>query len=167
MIPTTPYLIRAIYEWCEDQGFTPHLLVDTSVEDVVVPWHLVENDTIVLNIQASAVRSLEMGNEWIVFNARFSGQAMDVTVPVAAVRAIFARENGQGYAFEAPVELTPEQSANAMQELNAQIQADQENSETKDKGNTRPRGVQKSGSAGKKGSNNKKDNKQTFLKLVE
>jgi len=129
MIPTTPYLIRAIYEWCEDQGFTPHLLVDTSVEGVVVPWNLVENDTLVLNIQASAVRSLEMGNEWIIFNARFSGKPMDVSLPVSAVRAIFARENGQGYAFEAPAELTEEQAEQAMQELNEQLEADKEPSE--------------------------------------
>lgn len=104
MIPTTPYLIRAIYEWCTDQGFTPHLLVDTSVAGVEVPWHLVENDRIVLNIEPSAVRSLELANDWLMFSARFSGQAMEVIVPVPAVRAIFARENGLGCAFEA----TPE-----------------------------------------------------------
>jgi stringent starvation protein B len=97
---TTPYLIRAIYEWCSDQGLTPHILVDTSLEGVVVPRHLVENESIVLNIQASAVRSLEMGNDRVSFNARFSGQAMDVWVPINAVRAIFARENGVGCAFE-------------------------------------------------------------------
>ena len=100
MISTTPYLIRAIYEWCADQGFTPHLLVDASEKGVVVPRHLVENDTIVLNIQASAVKGLELGDEWIVFNARFSGKAMDINVPIVAVRAIFSRENGQGCAFE-------------------------------------------------------------------
>ena len=157
MIPTTPYLIRAIYEWCEDQGFTPHLLVDTSVEGVEVPWQLVENETIVLNVQASAVRGLELGNEWIVFNARFSGQPMDITVPIGAVRAIFARENGQGYAFEAPPELTAEETAEAMEELNAQMQADQRKSgagSNKSKGEDKPDG-KKSG------------NKKSFLKLVE
>ncbi len=122
MIPTTPYLVRAIYEWCTDQGFTPHLLVDASEEGVVVPEHLVENDTIVLNIQASAIRSLELGNDWIIFNARFSGQAMDISVPMSAVRAIFARENGLGCAFEATAELSPEEAAEALDEINAEIQ---------------------------------------------
>ena len=154
MIPTTPYLIRAIYDWCEDQGFTPHLLVDTSVEGVEVPWQLVENDAIVLNVQASAVRGLELGNEWIVFNARFSGKGMDITVPVDAVRAIFARENGQGYAFEAPTELTQEETADAMEELNAQIQADEADSKTKQKGKNKP--AEKKSAA-----------KKSFLKLVE
>jgi len=125
MISTTPYLIRAIYDWCQDQSFTPHLLVDTTVEGVIVPQHLIENDTIVLNIQSSAVKGLELGNEWLVFNARFSGQPMDVSVPVTAVRAIFARENGQGYAFETPAELTPEETARALEELNAEIDTEQ------------------------------------------
>ncbi len=157
MIPTTPYLIRAIYEWCEDQGFTPHLLVDTSVEGVEVPWQLVENDTIVLNVQASAVRGLELGNEWIVFNARFSGQPMDITVPVGAVRAIFARENGQGYAFETPPELTAEETAEAMEELNAQMQVDQSKS-----------GEERKTSKGKdKPGGKKPGSKKSFLKLVE
>ena len=106
MIPTTPYLIRAIYDWCSDQGFTPHLLVDVSIEGVVVPQQLVENDSIVLNIQSTAVRSLDMGNEWLMFNARFSGQPMEVIVPIKAVRAIFARENGLGCAFETAAEST-------------------------------------------------------------
>lgn len=121
MIPTTPYLVRAIYEWCTDEGFTPHLLVDTSEEGVVVPGHLVENDSIVLNIQANAVRGLELGNDWLVFNARFTGQAMDISVPMSAVRAIFARENGLGCAFEAAAELSPEETAEALDEINAQI----------------------------------------------
>ncbi len=106
LIPTTPYLIRAIHDWCSDQGFTPHLLVDASIEGVVVPQQLVENDSIVLNIQSTAVRSLDMGNEWLMFNARFSGQPMEVIVPIKAVRAIFARENGLGCAFEVAAEST-------------------------------------------------------------
>jgi len=131
MVSTTPYLIRAIYDWCEDQGFTAHLLVDTSVEGVVVPQHLVENHTIVLNVKSSAVRGLELGNEWLVFNARFSGQPMDVMVPVAAVRAIFARENGQGYAFDNAAELSPEETAQALEELNEEMDAEQPSKPTK------------------------------------
>ncbi len=126
MIPTTPYLIRAIYDWCSDQGFTPHILVDASVEGVEVPRHLVENGALVLNVQSSAVRDLELGNEWIMFSARFSGQPRNITIPVSAVRAVFARENGQGCAFEAPVELTPEETERALDEINEQLQHEQE-----------------------------------------
>lgn len=152
MISTTPYLIRAIYDWCSDQGFTPHLLVDASVQGVQVPLHQVENDTIVLNIQASAVRALDLGNEWIMFNARFSGRAMDVNIPVSAVRAIFARENGQGCAFEAQVELTPEEAEKALEELNEQMQADQQQEQT--------------GQSADQGEANKKSSKKPHLKLV-
>ena len=125
MIPTRPYLIRAIYEWCTDQGFTPHLLVDTSAEGVVVPQHLVKNDTIVLNIQSTAVRSLEMGNEWLMFSARFSGKPMEVIVPVHAIRAIFARENGQGCAFEAQAELASGEAEPALDEPGQPAQEEQ------------------------------------------
>ena len=148
MIPTTPYLVRAIYEWCTDQGFTPHLLVDASVEGVLVPEHLVENDTIVLNIQTNAVSGLELGNDWIVFNARFSGQAMDISVPLSAVRAIFARENGLGCAFEAAVELSPTEAADALEEINAEIK-------------------QRKGSGAKRTSTAKQDKKKPNLKLVD
>ncbi len=124
MIPTTPYLIRAIYDWCSDQGFTPHILVDTSIEGVVVPHQLVENDSIVLNIQSTAVRSLELGNEWVIFNARFSGKPMDVSIPVGAVRAIFARENGLGCAFETAVDASasPGELEQSPDEFNVHIE---------------------------------------------
>lgn len=116
MIPTTPYLIRAIYDWCSDQGFTPHVLVDTSIGGVVVPRQLVENDSIVLNIQSTAVQSLDMGNEWLMFNARFSGKPMEVIIPIKAVRAIFARENGLGCAFEKAAESTGDEHKERAQE---------------------------------------------------
>ena len=131
MIPTTPYLIRAIYEWCEDQGFTPHILVDASIAGVDVPQHLVENGSIVLNIQRNAVRGLELGNEWIVFSARFSGQAMEISVPVSAVRAVFARENSLGCAFEPVVELTDEEKKNVMDEINADLENGEKNASSK------------------------------------
>ena len=117
MIPTTPYLVRAIYDWCSDQGFTPHVLVDASIEGVVVPQQLVENDSIVLNIQSTAVQSLDMGNEWLIFKARFSGQPMEVIVPIKAVRAIFARENGLGCAFETAAESTGDEHKEPAQEI--------------------------------------------------
>lgn len=96
MISTRPYLIRAIYEWAQDNGLTPHLLVDATQKHVDVPTEFVEDDKIILNIAASAVAALSLGNESITFNARFSGVARDIFVPTSAVRAIYARENGVG-----------------------------------------------------------------------
>lgn len=99
MTSSRPYLIRALYEWIVDNGFTPYMLVDTSDEDVLVPRAFVENGRIILNISPDATHSLVLGNEIITFNARFSGTAMDVNVPVGGVLAIYARENGQGMMF--------------------------------------------------------------------
>lgn len=96
MSPTRPYLIRAMYDWIVDNRCTPHLLVDAAFEGVSVPRQYVENGVIVLNMAPSAVRDLELGNELISFSARFAGTPQDIRVPVPAVQAIYARENGQG-----------------------------------------------------------------------
>ena len=106
--PSQPYLLRAIYEWIVDNDLTPYLLVDASNDDVHVPRQYVENGKIVLNIAPRAVNNLELSNEKVNFNARFSGKAMDVIFPVGAVLAIYAKENGQGMVFgEADQEPTP------------------------------------------------------------
>jgi stringent starvation protein B len=98
---TRPYLIRALYEWCTDNGFTPYVAV--QVDDTVqVPREYVKNGEIVLNISFDATSSLNLGNEFIEFKARFAGTAREISVPVARVIAIYARENGQGMAFPAP-----------------------------------------------------------------
>ena len=94
-----PYLIRALYEWLVDNDLTPHLLVDATKADVVVPTEFVEDGRIVLNVSPTAIQGLEMGNEWICFNARFSGSPMDVVVSPEAVLGIYARENGRGMLF--------------------------------------------------------------------
>jgi stringent starvation protein B len=95
---TRPYLIRALYEWCTDNGFTPYLAV--SVDDSVqVPREYVKNGEIVLNISFDATSSLKLGNDFIEFKGRFAGKARDIMVPVCQVIAIYARENGQGMAF--------------------------------------------------------------------
>jgi len=94
-----PYLIRALYEWLLDNELTPHLLVDAEQDGVLVPTQFVDQGRIVLNIGQTAVRSLELGNELITFNARFSGKPMDVMVPPSAVLGIYARENGRGMLF--------------------------------------------------------------------
>ncbi len=102
---TKPYLIRAIYEWCADSGYTPYLAVKVDGQ-TRVPAAYVKNGEIVLNLGAEAVRNLQMGNEFITCGGRFGGVAHELVVPVGAVIGIFAKENGQGLAFEAE-ESTP------------------------------------------------------------
>ncbi|MDB5930112.1 MAG: Stringent starvation protein [Polaromonas sp.] len=107
---TRPYLIRALYEWCTDNGFTPYVAV--SVDNTVqVPREYVKNNEIVLNIGFDATSSLTLGNEFIEFKARFGGVAREILVPISHVIAIYARENGQGMAF--PLEVNPEGVAGA------------------------------------------------------
>ncbi|OLL29532.1 ClpXP protease specificity-enhancing factor [Burkholderia sp. SRS-W-2-2016] len=100
-ISTKPYLLRALYEWCTDNGYTPHIAVRVD-NQTRVPRQFVRDNEIVLNISFEATSQLQMGNEWIEFNARFSGKSHKIEVPVANILAIYARENGQGMAF--PVE---------------------------------------------------------------
>ncbi|MDM0045439.1 ClpXP protease specificity-enhancing factor [Variovorax dokdonensis] len=95
---TRPYLIRALYEWCTDNGFTPYVAVQVD-ESVQVPREYVKNGEIVLNISFDATSALKLGNDYIEFKARFAGVARDIMVPVNRVIAIYARENGQGMAF--------------------------------------------------------------------
>ncbi|SOE71592.1 stringent starvation protein B [Burkholderia sp. D7] len=97
-ISTKPYLLRALYEWCTDNGFTPHIAVRVD-NGTRVPRQFVRNDEIVLNISFEATSQLQMGNEWIEFSARFSGKSHKIEVQVTNVLAIYARENGQGMAF--------------------------------------------------------------------
>ena len=99
MRSTKPYLIRAIHEWCSEEGFTPYLAV--SVDDTTrVPRESVKNGEIVLNVGNDATNQLQLGNDVISFQARFGGRVFPVMVPIERVSAIFARENGQGMAFE-------------------------------------------------------------------
>lgn len=100
---TRPYLIRAIHEWCTDQGFTPYLAVSVDAT-VDVPREYVKDGEIVLNVSYDATGSLQLGNDLITFKARFGGRPRDIMVPVERVVAIYARENGQGMAFPPPME---------------------------------------------------------------
>ncbi len=102
---TRPYLIRALHDWCTDNGFTPYLAVFVT-SAVQVPHEYVKNNEIVLNVGFEATSGLKLGNEFIEFRARFGGVARDIVVPVENVVAIYARENGQGMAFPMPPELT-------------------------------------------------------------
>ena len=98
---TRPYLIRALYEWCTDNGFTPYVAVVVD-ETVQVPKEYVKDGEIVLNISFDATSSLKLGNEFIEFSARFAGTAREIMVPIDRVIAVYARENGQGMAFPSP-----------------------------------------------------------------
>ncbi len=112
---TRPYLIRALYEWCTDNGFTPYVAV--LVDDTVrVPNEYVKDGEIVLNISFDATSSLKLGNEFIEFKARFAGTAREIMVPINRVIAIYARENGQGMAFpmSVPTAARPEGQSPAL-----------------------------------------------------
>jgi stringent starvation protein B len=99
MSSNRPYLLRAVYEWISDNGLTPYLLVDARQPGVRVPAHAVKDGQVVLNVAMRAVAELEMGNEAVRFSARFNGVSQQVHVPVLAVLAIYAQENGQGMMF--------------------------------------------------------------------
>lgn len=100
-VSTKPYLIRAIFEWCTDCGYTPYIAVAVD-ERTQVPREFVKNGEIVLNISTTATNRLDLGNEWIDFQARFGGRARDLSIPVYNVTAIYARETGHGMAFDVP-----------------------------------------------------------------
>ena len=99
MTSNRPYLLRALYEWIGDNQMTPHILVDAGAPGVEVPRQAVQKGKVILNIDPAAVRELNLGNEWLTFSARFSGRSSNVMVPVEAVLAIYAKENGQGMMF--------------------------------------------------------------------
>ena len=111
MTSNRPYLLRALYQWIGDNNMTPHILVDAGVVGVEVPEHAIQKGKVILNIDHAAVRELEMGNEWLTFNARFSGRQHQVSVPVDAVLAIYSKENGQGMMFAPDDESTPPDGA--------------------------------------------------------
>ena len=110
-----PYLIRALHQWCSDNGFTPFIavFVDGSVE---VPMEFVNNNEIVLNLSSEACHQLNLDNEWISFQARFGGVPRKIMVPVTHVLAIYARENGQGMSF--PFDAAKASESNPVMEPN-------------------------------------------------
>lgn len=112
MTPNRPYLIRAMYDWICDNGLTPHLAVDAHYPGTRVPQEFVQDGQIVLNLAPSAVQGLVAGNDEIIFSARFGGISRNLVVPVGAVLAVYARENGQGMAFSADEMPPPEPDDN-------------------------------------------------------
>ncbi len=105
LIPTKPYMVRAIHEWCVDNSLTPHLLVVVNSQ-TRVPVAYVKDGEIVLNLNYSATKDLHIDNEAIVFSARFGGVSQNLYVPMDAVKGIFARENGQGMFFEVAAQIS-------------------------------------------------------------
>jgi stringent starvation protein B len=107
MTSNRPYLLRAIYDWISDNGLTPYVLVDAAQPGVKVPAHVVKNGQVVLNLAMRAVANLDLGNDRIAFQARFSGVSQSIVIPVQAVLALYAQENGQGMMFPADENDTP------------------------------------------------------------
>lgn len=113
---TKPYLIRAIYEWCIDNSFTPYLSVKVD-SHTRVPLEYVKDGQIVLNLSPNATHGMLMDNDWIQFSARFNGVSRQLEIPIAAVAGIFSRENGEGLGFE----VSSEQVADKADMTNAAV----------------------------------------------
>lgn len=114
-ISTKPYLLRAIYEWCTDNGYTPYLAAAVD-NRTLVPREFVKNGEIVLNISFTATSGLKMDNDFVNFHARFGGVSREISIPVDNVVAIYARENGQGMAFEVTPAASEEQEDESSEE---------------------------------------------------
>lgn len=99
MSSTRPYLLRAFYDWIVDNGCTPHIVVNALFPDVLVPTEFVEGGQIVLNVALSAVQGLVLGDQGVEFKARFAGKVRQIIIPMGAVLAIYAKENGRGMVF--------------------------------------------------------------------
>ncbi len=99
MTSSRPYLVRAMYQWIVDNGMTPHLLVDASVDGVQVPVEHIQNGKIILNVAPMAISALVLGDEDVTFGARFSGKSQNLYIPIDAILAVYAKENGQGMMF--------------------------------------------------------------------
>jgi stringent starvation protein B len=99
MTSSRPYILHAIHQWIADNGLTPHLLVNARFPGTRVPERYIENGKIILNISERAVSGYHQDNDWIMFQARFGGRSQEIVIPVAAVLAIYAKENGKGMVF--------------------------------------------------------------------
>ena len=137
-----PYLVRAICEWCADNGLTPYLAVKVNAQ-TRVPAAFVKNGEIVLNVSNSATRRLTMDNEWVRFSARFSGTSQEVAVPMSAVSGVFAKETGYGFAFamaQDPAVALSAMTSPQEQDIDAARAKDvQDDRDAKDAGKGKPR----------------------------
>lgn len=119
MKPRRPYLLRGLYDWIVDSGEVPNILVDAEVDGVVVPIEHVRDGQIVLNISPQAVRNLNLGNEFIMCEGRFSGRSIELVLPIESVRAIYCRDSGQGLAFDDEDMLTDESAVDSIESASA------------------------------------------------
>ena len=119
MKPRRPYLLRGLYDWIVDSGEVPNILVDAEVDGVVVPTEHVRDGQIVLNISPQAVRNLNLGNEFIMCEGRFSGRSIELVLPIESVRAIYCRDSGQGLAFDDEDMLTDESAVDSIESVSA------------------------------------------------
>lgn len=119
MKPRRPYLLRGLYDWIVDSGEVPNILVDAQVDGVVVPIEHVRDGQIVLNISPQAVRNLNLGNEFIMCEGRFSGRSIELVLPIESVRAIYCRDSGQGLAFDDEDMLTDESPVDSIESVSA------------------------------------------------
>lgn len=108
MTSSRPYLVRALYQWITDNGLTPHLVVDINAQGLEAPIEYAENGKLILNVAPQAIRNFAIEDEGVGFNARFRGTPTQVWLPIHAILAIYARENGQGMVFADEAEPTPE-----------------------------------------------------------
>jgi stringent starvation protein B len=115
---TKPYLVRAIWEWCCDNGFTPYIAVQVDSR-TIVPREFVREGQIVLNLGPDATNKLQIGNDFVEFQARFGGVARELSVPIEQVSAIYARENGAGMAFELGESASPINDSGVAESLSA------------------------------------------------
>ena len=126
-LSTKPYLIRAIYEWCSDSGFTPYLSIKVDAQ-TRVPDEFVKNGEIILNVSHDAAHHLTLGDDLIQFSARFNGISREVSIPVRAVQGIFAKETSKGILFPPEEEAPTAQNESSSEELERQQPSPQEGS---------------------------------------
>ncbi|MBK4775652.1 ClpXP protease specificity-enhancing factor [Candidatus Pantoea edessiphila] len=117
MTTVRPYLLRAFYAWLVDNQLTPYILVDTSLPEVEVPLTYTSDGQIILNIEPNAIKNLDLGNNNISFNARFNGIIHHINIPIEAVLAIYANENGIGTIFESNNELLSQNNLNVHKKI--------------------------------------------------
>jgi stringent starvation protein B len=128
-----PYFLRALYEWCVDSGHTPYLTVRVD-KQTRVPQAFVKDGQIVLNVGPSAVRNIHMDNDWVTFSARFGGMSHSIEIPVGNVIAIYARETGEGMAFENLEAMSPDNDASRQEKQGVEQETDPSTPPTPPKG---------------------------------
>jgi len=108
MTSRKPYFLRAMHEWISENGMTPYIVVDASIQGVQIPREFVQDGKIILNISYTAANALQLGNDWVMFDARFSGKAFNVALPCQSILAVYAQETGEVFVFDEEENLNPD-----------------------------------------------------------